>query len=243
MKKQLKQLHLKWILDNYEQELADAARLRRRPEELLERLFNGECEAKEASTIKRRLSTAKLPAVRTLEQFDWSWPSVINRDQIQHLFTLSFMRQNTNIIFMSNVGLGKTHLALALARTACMANHRVLFTTAVSIINTLCEAQKNGGLTKALDLYAKPQLLVIDELGYLPIDRVGAQMLFQILSQRYEQASTVITTNRKYKEWALTFANDATIAAAVVDRVVHHSETIVIKGKSYRAKDRITSLP
>ena len=242
MKKQLERLRLKWILDNYQQELADAARLGRSPEQLLERLLNGECEAKENNAIKRRLRAARLPAVRTLEQFDWNWPEKINRDHIQHLFTLSFMRQNANVVFIGNVGLGKTHFALALARKACLANHSVLFTSAVSIINTLCEAQQNGALTRTLNRYVRPQLLVIDELGYLPVDRKGAQLLFEVLTQRYEQASTIITTNREYKKWPLIFANDAMLASAVADRVVHHSETVIIKGKSYRAKDRIEAL-
>jgi DNA replication protein DnaC len=118
-------------------------------------------------------------------------------------------------------------------------NHSVLFTSAVDIINTLAEARAGSRFRQALRRYAAPELLAIDELGYLPVDRVGAELLFQVLGERYERGSTVITTNRPYKHWARTFANDATLTSAVLDRVVHHCETVVIKGRSYRLKDRI----
>ena len=115
----------------------------------------------------------------------------------------------------------------------------MLFTSAVDIINALAEAQAENRLRKAMRRYVAPTVLAIDELGYLPVDRVGAELLFQVLGERYEKGSTIITTNRAYKEWAKTFANDATLASAVLDRVVHHCETVIIKGKSYRLKGRV----
>lgn len=237
----IRQLKLGWMLENYEHELAEAARKNRTSHDLLLRLFSGELEARHARAIDRRTRAAKLPSVRTIEDFDWTWPEYINREKVRHLFTFSFMRQCQNVIIVGTVGLGKTHIAVALASQACRNGSSVLFTPAVDIINTLTEAQTQGNLGKAIKRYTRPQLLVIDELGYLPVDRVGAQMLFHVLGKRYEKASTVITTNRPYKDWSKTFANDATLTSAVLDRTLHHSETIVIKGESYRMKGRIDS--
>ncbi len=235
----MQKLKLAWMLENHETELADAARLNRSHHDLLLRLLAGELDAAQARSIQRRLSLARLPASRTLDTFDWNWPTEINRDQIQHLFTLAFLRARQNVVFIGTVGLGKTHLAVALAQEACQHNHSVLFTSAVDIINTLAEARAGNRFRQAMRRYVAPELVVVDELGYLPVDRVGAELLFQVLGERYEKGSTVITTNRAYKKWARTFANDATLTSAVLDRVVHHCETVIIKGKSYRLKDRI----
>ncbi len=235
----MRQLKMPWMLENHEAELADAARVNRSHHDLLLRLLSGELEASRARSIQRRISLARLPAQRTLDTFDWQWPNSINREQIKHLFTLSFIRRKQNVVFIGAVGLGKTHLATALALEACHRNLSVLFTSAVDIINVLAEARAENRLRKAMRRYVAPAVLVIDELGYLPVDRVGAELLFQVLGERYEKGSTIITTNRPYKQWAKTFANDATLASAVLDRVIHHCETVVIKGRSYRLKDRI----
>lgn len=235
----LRKLNLTWMLENYEHELAEAARMNRTQHELLGRLLAGEVESRQARAIERRLRNAKLPAMGTMQQFDWAWPTEINRDQIQHLFTFNFMAARKNVVLIANVGLGKTHIATALAREACMRNSNVLFSPAVDLINALAAAQGPERFERTLKKYTRPDLLVIDELGYLPVDRVGAQLLFQVLGKRYEKASTIITTNRIYKHWPKTFANDATLTSAVLDRVNHHCETVIIKGKSYRMKDRI----
>jgi DNA replication protein DnaC len=171
-----------------------------------------------------------------MEGFQWSWPKKINRPQIQNLFRLAFIADNTNVVFISNVGLGKTHISLALGRAACIGGHSVLFTTAVDIINTLAAAQSTGRLKREIGRYLKPNLLIIDELGYLPIDKHGADLLFQIISQRYERAPMVITTNRAYKNWSQIFNNDSTLTSAILDRVLHHVDTIIIEGKSFRTK-------
>jgi DNA replication protein DnaC len=235
----LTELGLTWIRDNHQTELADAARKNTTSHDLLLRLACGELDARHARAVKRRIKEAKLKAVRTLDAFDFAWPAKINRDQVKHLFTLSFMRSATNVVFIGGVGLGKTHLATALAYQACMQRLPVLFTSAVDIVNHLAEARAHNSLPTALRRYVRPKLMVVDELGYLPLDKVGAELLFQVFCARYETASTVITTNRAYKHWAKTFANDATITSAVLDRVTHHCETIVVEGKSYRMKDRI----
>ena len=241
LKEILAELQLTWVLDNHEYELAEAARKNRTAQDLLQRLLEGELDARHARAVKRRINDAKLKGVRTLDAFDFSWPSKINRDQVRHLFTLSFMRQTANVVLIGGVGLGKTHLAAALAREACLKRLPVLFTSAIDIVNHLAEARSHNSLAAAIRRYTRPKLMIIDELGYLPLDKVGAELLFQVFCARYETASTVITTNRAYKVWAKTFANDATITSAVLDRITHHCETVIIEGKSYRMKDRIDS--
>lgn len=136
------------------------------------------------------------------------------------------------------MGVGKTHLATALGYAACQEGHSVLFADAISVINDLAAAQKRGLLKRQLRKYLTPEVLLLDEIGYLPIDQHGADHLFQVISQRYERGSLIVTTNKPFKQWASIFNNDGTIASAVLDRLLHHAETVVIEGPSYRMKDR-----
>lgn len=235
----LKTLQLSWIRDNLDEEIAEAARKQRTHYELIERLLEGELQAHECRAIERRFRYAKLPGRPTLKSYDFHWPASINADQVRHLFSLEFIRDASNVVFIGGVGLGKTHLAAALGTATCQKRMNTLFTPAATMINELVEARQNGGLTKALKKYLRAELLIVDELGYLPVDKLGAELLFQILAGRYEQHSTIITTNRPFKEWNKTFANDNVMTAAVLDRVAHHCQTIIIKGKSYRLKGRI----
>jgi DNA replication protein DnaC len=207
----------------------------------LARLAAGEAALRRERSVQRRITQARFPVLKTLEQFQWSWPKAINRLQVQNLFRLQFVADRHNVIFLGTVGLGKTHLATALGYAACLAGYSVRFATAVEVINTLAAAQRGGRLKQALDGYRKPALLILDELGYLPIDKTGADLLFQIISQRYEHGATVITSNRVFKHWAEIFNHDATLTSALLDRLLHHAETIVIEGQSYRMKDRIES--
>lgn len=144
---------------------------------------------------------------------------------------------------MGTVGIGKTHLATALGYAACLEGHSVLFANAINVINELSAAQKSGALKSQLKKYLTPQLLILDELGYLPIDQHGADLLFQVISQRYERGSIALTTNKAYKQWPSIFNNDSTITSAVLDRLLHHAETIVIEGGSYRMKDQTPAAP
>jgi DNA replication protein DnaC len=143
------------------------------------------------------------------------------------------------VVFLGGVGLGKTHLATALGYQACLKGHTLLFTTAIDAVNNLLAAQTTGRLKQELKKYHQPSVLILDELGYLPIDKSGADLLFQIISQRYEQGSVIITTNRAFKDWPKIFNNDATLTSALLDRLLHHTETVIIEGKSYRMKDVI----
>lgn len=175
--------------------------------------------------------------IKTLDQFNWSWPKKINQAQIQNLFRLKFIEDKSNVIFVGGVGLGKTHLACALGYQACLKGHTVLFASAVDAVNHLISAQHVGNLKQELKKYLNPSLMIIDELGYLPIDKNGADLLFQIISSRYEQGSLIITTNRVFKDWAEIFNNDSTLTSALLDRLLHHTEAVVIEGKSYRMKE------
>lgn len=239
LEKTLTGLNLNWIRDNLRDEVATAARKQRSHQEFVERLFAGEQEHRDALMIERRLKEARLPARRSMKDFDWSWPKKINADQVRHLFKLGFLTDHTNAVLIAGPGLGKTHIAIALACEACQQQYRVLFTSAAEVINTLTHAMTVNRLGCALRRYLVPALVVIDELGYAPVDRVGADLLFQVFSGRYERGSTIITTNRAFRDWAKTFANDSTLASAVVDRVVHHCETVTIEGLSYRLKGQI----
>jgi len=202
-------------------------------------LVEGEYLERQQRSIVRRIRQARFPVSKTLVSFQWTWPKKINRLQVQQLFRLQFIKEQGNVIFLGSVGLGKTHLATALGYEACLQGYSVLFTTAVEAINTLTAAQQTGQLQTTLNKYLRPALVVMDEIGYLPIDKTGADLLFQILSQRYERGSIVLTSNRAFKDWPQIFNNDATLTSALLDRLLHHAQTVVIEGKSYRMKEII----
>lgn len=233
----LKDLMLTWPLENHEAVAKQAASEQWTHAQYLTRLMEGEHLRRRDNRILRRIQAAHFPVAKTLDGFNWSWPKTVNRAQIQNLCRLQFIEQNANVIFLGPVGVGKTHLASAIGYTACMEGHSVLFTSTVDMINTLAAAQAAQRLKQELKKYLTPRLLVLDELGYLPIDKFGADLLFQVISARYERGSIVLTTNKAFKHWPAIFNNDSTLTAAVLDRLLHHAETAVIEGSSYRMKD------
>jgi DNA replication protein DnaC len=236
---QLQRLHLHYIQSNYQTLARKAAEQQRSYIDYLAQLIEGEFITREMRSIERRIKNARFPVRKTLDDFQWSWPKKINRLQIQNLFRLDFIATCTNVVMIGNVGLGKTHLSIALGHAACTSGHSVLFTTAIDIINTLASAQSAGQLKREIHRYVKPAVLIVDELGFLPIDKHGADLLFQIVSGRYERAPTVINTNRTYKHWAQIFNNDSTLTSAILDRIMHHVDTVIIEGKSFRMKDEV----
>jgi DNA replication protein DnaC len=207
----------------------------------LARLMEGEANLRRDRATKSRIRLARFPVIKTLEQFRWDWPTRINRLQVQNHFHLKFIKDKANLIVLGGVGLGKTHLATALGYTACLQGYSVLFTSAIDVINTLSAAKSAGRLKAELKKYTKPALLILDELGYLPIDKTGADLLFQVISLRYEQGAIIITSNRAFKEWPKIFNQDSTLTAAILDRLLHHAETVIIEGKSFRMKDQLES--
>lgn len=239
LSQQLKSLYLSFVAEHYQSLADEAARQQWTALQYLARLIDGETQRRAERQIVRRVAAARFPVIKTLQQFNWTWPKKINQAQVQNLFRLAFLKDKASVVFIGGVGLGKTHLATALGHTACLQGQHVLFTTAIEAINTLGAAQAQARLKHELKKFLAPTLLILDELGYLPIDKTGADLLFQIISGRYEKGSTVITTNQPYKNWARIFNNDATITSAVLDRLLHHAETVLMEGKSYRMKDQV----
>ena len=205
----------------------------------LARLLEGEADLRRDRATKSRIRLARFPVIKTVEQFRWDWPTRMNRLQVQNHFHLQFIKDKSNLIFLGGVGLGKTHLATALGYAACLQGYSVLFASAIEVINTLAAARSAGRLKPELKKYTKPALLILDELGYLPIDKAGADLLFQVISLRYEQGAIVITSNRAFKEWPKIFNNDSTLTSAILDRLLHHADTVIIEGKSFRMKDQL----
>ena len=235
----LRDLKLAFIAEHYG-ELATQAAHKQWPHlDYLGHLVEGEVLLRRDRAIQNRIRLARFPVVKTLDQFRWDWPTQINRAQVQHHFTLRFLSDHMNLIYLGGVGLGKTHLATALGYTACLKGHAVLFASAIDVINTLAAAKNAGRLKQEIKKYAKPALLILDELGYLPIDKSGADLLFQVISARYEHGSILITSNRAFKDWPKIFNNDSTLTAALLDRLLPHAETVVIEGKSYRMKGKL----
>jgi len=241
LEQQLDYLKLHNIREKYDKITQQASQKKWSHIDYLAKLIDGEAGARWDRSIQRRISQARFPVIKTLEQFRWSWPKTINRPAIQNIFHLKFIANKENIIFLGGVGLGKTHLATAIAYQACLRGDPVLFTTAIDVINSMSAAQSTGNLNNELKKYLRPKLLVLDELGYLPIDKAGADLLFQVISHRYERGSIIVTSNRAFKHWPEIFNNDSTLTSALLDRLLHHSETILIEGNSYRMKDRIES--
>jgi DNA replication protein DnaC len=234
----LQTLHLPFCKEHCRPAAAKAAKDSLTHLEYFTQLIEGEAAARADRAVHRRIKAARFPVVKTLDSFRWDWPTKINRLEVQDLFSLRFLQDHANVIFLGLVGLGKTHLATALGHAACQHGHSVLFTTAIDVINSLHAAQLKGALKAELRRYTAPALLILDEVGYLPIDQRGADLLFQVISARYERGSILLTTNKAFKQWPSIFNGDATITSAVLDRLLHHGQTVVIEGRSFRMKDR-----
>jgi DNA replication protein DnaC len=237
----LEYLRLPFIREHGAALATRAAREERSHLDYLAQLAEGEAALRADRATIRRIKAARFPVIKTLESFRFDWPKKINRLQVQDLFRLQFIEDKANVVLLGLVGLGKTHIATALGYAACQAGHNVLFANAIDVINTLSAAQHKGALKPELRKYLTPALLILDEVGYLPIDQRGADLLFQVISQRYERGSIVLTTNKAFKQWPSIFNGDSTITAAVLDRLLHHAETVIIEGTSYRMKDRVES--
>ena len=239
LEQNLRYLKLPFMQQHYLNLAAQAAKKHSSHVDYLEELTQGEAALRQDRSIERRVRLARFPVIKTLDQFNWSWPKNINRLQVQNLFRLHFIKDRSNVIVLGGVGLGKTHLASALGYAACLKGNSVLFATAVDVINTLAAAQAAGRMKQELRKYTRPALLILDELGFLPLDKTGADLLFQVISLRYEQTAIVITSNRAFNDWPQIFNNDTTLTSAILDRLLHHAETVLIEGKSYRMKDQI----
>lgn len=234
----LNYLKLNFLAEHAAEMAGEAAKKRLGHLEFLASVIAAEAGSRRDRAAERRMRQAALPVRKTLDNFNWDHPEKINRDLVRHLFNLQFIEEKKNVAFLGAPGVGKSHLCIALAEHACARGYRVRFTTAIDIINRMDAAQKNGTFAAAMKTYEKPNLLVIDEIGYLPIEQRGADIFFQVISSRYERGSIALTSNRAFKDWSKIFNNDAVITSAILERVCHHCEPVIIEGKSYRMKDR-----
>jgi len=234
----LKFLRLPGILLHY-QDLADQATQKKlHYDEYLTLVLEAEVKRKQEVSIKTKVTTARFPYVKTIEQFDFSFQPSLNEKEIARLGSLAFIEAKGNVIFLGPPGVGKTHLAVGLGVKACMAGYRVLFLTAQKLLEELTIAKREGNLMGKILAYGRLHLLVIDEMGYMPINRDQANLLFQLIATRYEKGAIILTSNYNFDEWGSIF-EDAVAAAAIIDRLVHHANIFYVNGSSYRLKDKL----
>jgi len=205
--------------------------------EFLGQLLTEEVAARRERSLKTRTRLARIPATKTLEDFDFEAQPGVDRRIIEELATLTFIDRTDNLLFLGPPGVGKSHLALALALRALQEGYTAYFTTLDHCVRDLQRAEANQSLDRRFRVYLKPRVLVVDEIGYLPLDRAAANLFFQLVSGRYERGSIILTSNKSYGDWA-SFVGDPVLATAILDRLLHHSVTINIRGESYRLRSR-----
>lgn len=234
----LKVLRLPGILLHY-RDLSDQATVKKlHYDEYLTLVLEAEVKRKQEASVKTKVTTARFPYVKTIEQFDFSFQPSLNEKEIARLGSLAFIEAKGNVIFLGPPGVGKTHLAVGLGVKACMAGYRVLFLTVQKLLEELAIAKREGSLMGKILAYGRLHLLIIDEMGYMPINRDQANLLFQLIAARYEKGAIILTSNYNFDEWGSIF-EDTVAAAAIIDRLVHHANIFYVNGSSYRLKDKL----
>ena len=208
-------------------------------ETFLTTLLEEEVFARDQLALERRIRAAHFPQrTKTLENFDFRFQTSVKKQVLLHLASLRFVELGHNVIFLGPPGTGKTHLSLALGLKACQASYNVMFVSAVELVTQLLAAHEHQTWPQVLRQFLKPDLLIVDEVGYIPFGRQAANLFFQVVNGRYEHASTILTSNRAFSGWGEIFGGDVVVAAAMIDRLVHHAEVISLKGASYRLQGK-----
>jgi DNA replication protein DnaC len=222
--------------DEFDDLIAMATKKRWGPRHILEHIANIEEKERARRGLERRRARSRLERFKPMADFDWNWPTEIDRSLVDSALQLDFVQPARNIVFVAPQGLGKTMIAQNIAHQAILDGHGVLFVTAAQLLLDLGAQESARALERRLKYYARVGLLIIDEIGFLAFDNRNADLLFQVISRRYEKKSLVLTTNLAFRDWPTIFPN-ATCATALIDRVVHHADVIVIKGESYRRRE------